>query len=201
MNFGKRLDTRSNNIDEYIDMMNNVKRENGIEPTMREALFDPVTKRRINKFERTRLELAGVDLSEYGNSSCSGNCKNCKGHDKHMSNIERGVFVYNEDDLVDESDELYVCEYCTMIGYDGKYKPEVCDTCTSCEECTEYMNGECDGCGYSPLFNGGSSYGELTNGVENTMCHEDETLFEELEEDEPDYEVRYPDGGFTIMNY
>lgn len=199
--FSNNLNTRSANIDTYIDMLNNVKRENGIEPTMREALFDPVSKKRINKFERAKLENAGVDLSEYGNSECNRNCKHCKGHDKKISNIERGVFVYNEDDLVDESDALYVCEYCIKVGYDGKYKPEVCDTCDDCETCTEYMNGDCDGCGYSITYNGGSSYGEITDGDENSMYPEDESIFEELDEDRPDYGVKYPDGKFTIMNY
>lgn len=198
---GKRFDTRSKDIDVYIDMINEAKRDNGIEPTMREALFDPITKRKINKFERSKLENDGVDLTNYSNSSCSGNCNKCKGHSDGISNIERGVFVYNEDDLIEESDEMYICEYCTKIGYAGKYRPEICDVCEDCDTCTEYMSGECDGCGYSVPYNGGYSYGEANNEENNSMCPEDENLFGDLNGDRPDYEVKYSDGRFTVLNY
>ena len=200
----RSLDSRTMNIDAYIDMINNVQRENGIEPTMREALYDPVSKRRINMFERERLEKEGVDLSAYDNSSNAGckGCHKCQQEDmKTISNIERGVFVYNESDLVDESDEDYICEYCTKIGYDNKYRPDACDMCDDCDGCMEYLSGECDGCGYSTLYNGGCSYGEVSNGGDYSMSQEDSQLIEEIEDGGPDYEPKYPDGGFSIMNY
>lgn len=199
----KEFDTRSKNIDTFIDMINSAQKDSGITPTMTEALFDPVTKRRINMFERKRLEEDGVDISKYENTSGSKccNCKKCQEKEKEISNIERGIFVYNEDDLIDESDDVYVCDYCTKIGYSGSYKPDICDTCDDCEGCTEYMSGECDGCGYSTTYNGGSSYGEVNSDSDYQMNQEDSELINELEEDRPDYEVKYPDGGFSIMNY
>ena len=198
---GKSFDSRSKNIDTLIDMIIGVQKENGVEVTMREALFDPITKERINKFKRDKLEKNGVDLSKYSkdNSKCSS-CGKCG--ERTISNIERGVFVYNEDDLIDDSDEEYICEYCTKIGYDNAYRPDMCDTCDDCEECTEYMAGECDGCKYSSLYNGGSSYSEINNGkTDYTMNSEDELLIDEIEDGGPDYEVKKPDGGFTVMNY
>lgn len=198
----KNFDTRSKNIDTFIDMINNAQRDNGITPTMQEALYDPITKRKINIFERVRLEKEGVDLSKYGNSSNCGNCRNCQKDEKNISNIQRGVFVYNTDDLIDESDdELYVCEFCTKIGYSSSYKPDVCDTCDDCEGCTEYISGECDGCGYSTLYNGGCSYGEVGGDNNYEMNPEDSQLFDEINNGGPDYEVKKPDGGFSIMNY
>lgn len=200
---GKEFDTRSKNIDTFMDMISSAQRDNGIKPTMQEALFDPVTKRRINVFERARLEKEGVDLSKYGNSKksgCSG-CHKCDKGEKPMSNIERGVFVYNEDDLIDESDDMYICEYCTKIGYDNAYKPDICDVCDDCEGCTEYLSGECDGCGYSTTYNGGCSYGESNVEAEYQMNSEDSQLIDEIEDGGPDYEVMIPDGKFTIMNY
>lgn len=200
----KQFDSRLINIDNYIDMMKNAQEANGVTPTMREALYDPVSKHKINMFERARLEKDGVDLTKYGNSNkvgCSGNCNKCQQGEKKVSNIERGVFVYNEDDLVDETDETYICEYCTKIGYDSSYKPDICDTCDDCEGCTEYLSGECDGCGYSATYNGGCSYGEVSNDSDYKMNSEDSQLIEEIEDGGPDYEVKIPDGGFSIMNY
>lgn len=201
MSIGRNFDQRSKNIDGLFDMLTEVQKKNGIEPTMTEALFDPVTKERINVFKRKKLEASGVDLSKYGEGNTK--CKSCnKCEEKKMSNIERGVFVYNEDDLVDEEEGgIYVCEYCTHIGYDNAYRPEVCDMCDSCEECMDYINGECDGCEYSATFNSGRSYGELSTDTKITLNTEDESLIEEVKEDIPDYEVKKPVGGFTIMNY
>ena len=201
MSVGRRFESRIKNIDEAIDMLVSAQKENGVTPTMKEALFDPITKERINKFKRKRLEKEGVDLSSYETSSCSGNCSKCKPKSS-ISNIERGIFVYSEDDLVDESDAPYVCEYCTKISYDGKYKPEVCDTCDDCEGCTDYMSGSCDGCSYSNMYNNGMSYGEMTNqDMTSRLSSEDSLLIDEITDDVPDYKVHYPVGKFTILNY
>lgn len=196
---GNSLDSRSKDIDNLIDMMVNAQKENGIKVTMTEALFDPNTKERINIFRRRKLEKEGVDLTKYGavEKSCN-KCNKCG--EKNISNIERGIFVYNEDDLIDEEEGEYVCEYCTKIGYDSSYKPDICDTCDDCEGCTEYINGECDGCQYSLTYNGGSSYGQISS-EEIVIKSEDEILFDEIENGGPDYEVEFPDGGFTIMNF
>lgn len=196
---GNSLDSRSKDIDNLIDMMVNAQKENGIKVTMTEALFDPNTKERINIFRRRKLEKEGVDLTKYG--AVEKNCNKCnKCGEKNISNIERGIFVYNEDDLIDEEEGEYVCEYCTKIGYDSSYKPDICDTCDDCEGCTEYINGECDGCQYSLIYNGGSSYGQISS-EEIVIKSEDEILFDEIENGGPDYEVEFPDGGFTIMNF
>lgn len=191
---GRNL-SQSNNIDDMIDLLIKVQKENGIEPTIQEALFDPNTKEKISKFRRRKLEESGVDLSDYGLNT---KCKECE--KKRESNIARGIFVFNEDDLYDEEDGNYVCEYCTKISYDGSYRPDVCDTCTECESCTEFKSEECDGCQYSTLYNGGSSYGQVSD-EEYHMNDEDIELFNELEEDVPDYEKELPDGSFSIMRY
>lgn len=196
---GKTFDTKSKNIDNLVDMMVSVQRENGIEPTMKEALFDPITKERINVFKRKKLEEKGVDLSEYGESVTNNTkCDKCKSKDKHVSNIERGVFVYSEDDLVDEEDGIYVCEFCSKIGYQGNYKPDICDTCDDCIGCSDYMNGSCDGCEYSVTYNNGNAYGQGGTGTE--VDAGDSITFDEINND-PNYEVEKPTRKFTIMDY
>jgi hypothetical protein len=196
----KEFSPRSKNIDSIIDMMISTQIESGVEPHMREAMYDPVTNERINQFQRERLERKGVDLSNYPNSGCRKNCNKC-GEKKPLTNIERGVFVYSENDLIDETDEAYICDFCTKIHYDNKYLPEACDICSDCETCMDYRNGSCDGCAYSHVYNG-MSYSAATG--EDTTTHmkpEDEAIFSELSEEAPDYDVHYPTGGFTVLFY
>lgn len=200
MSITKRLDSKQKNIDAIIDTLLDAQKEAGLETHMREVLFDPSTNERINRFHRARLEREGVDLSAYGNSvngGCAGCSKDCG--KKTLSNIERGVFVYNEDDLFDDTDDLYICEFCTGIGFDQKYKPEICDQCEECLTCRQYINGECDGCGYSTAYNG-TRYGAVQD-VEVDRNEQDESLLEEISGDTQDDEIHYPDGRFTIMDY
>lgn len=195
------MDSREKNIDKAIDMLVAVQKENGVDSHMRKVLFDPVTKARINRFHRERLEKDGVDLKPYGLEGCKGCNSGCA--KEKVSNISRGVFVYSEDDLLDDddSDELYICEYCTKIGYDGAYKPECCDICDSCEECREYRENECDGCGYSRTYNG-TSYGLTSEqSVIDTLNTEDTMIYDELDRDIPDEKIHLPDRKFSIMNY
>ena len=189
------FETRKNDVDAVIDTLIKAQQDSGIETHMRKALFDPKTNERINKFQRARLEAKGVDLSDY-----PGNESKCKKCEKHLSNIERGVFVYNDEDLIDGSDEPYICEYCTKISFYNRYKPEECDVCEDCESCREHMNGECDGCEYSITFNG-TTYGSLDDAdVDVTMKEEDQRVFEEIDSG-PDYTTHYGSGHFTIMNF
>ncbi|MCM1220944.1 MAG: hypothetical protein NC548_41305 [Lachnospiraceae bacterium] len=196
----KDLDEKEKNIDRAIDMLLAVQKENGVESGMQKALFDPTTNARINKFLRARLEQDGVDLKPYGVETCGG-CKGCQ--KKELSNIKRGVFVFDEEDLYDdeESEEPYVCEYCNKIGYDNAYKPELCDICDDCADCREYVAGECDGCGYSRTYNG-TSYGLTTEQtVVDTMNPEDSKIYNELDEQIPDEVIHRPSRKFSIMDY
>ena len=193
----KAFSSRSNDVDAVIDTLIKAQEDSGVEVHMRKALFDPKTKERINKFQRARLEAKGVDLSEYGEDSKGNNkCKGCE----HLSNIERGIFVYNDEDLIDGSDEPYVCEFCNKIGFDSRYTPEECDVCEECDSCRDRINGDCDGCEYSVFFNG-TTYGSVGNTDSDiTMKDEDKQVFDELD-GEPDYSTHYGSGRFTIMNF
>lgn len=202
MSITTEFSPRSKNVDEICDMIISAQQENGVQSHMRKAIYDPVTNERINKFKRAKLESKGVDLSNYTGCQCTGCSKDCDGKDKKpLSNIERGVFVYNEEDLEDDSDEGYICEYCTKIKFDNRYLPEVCDICDDCETCMEYRNGQCDGCEYSQIYNGMSYSSASGESSSDNMKPEDVALFEEINSGVPDYEVHYPTGKFTIMKY
>ena len=178
-------------------MISDVQKENGEDNDMREALYDPHTMERINKFKRRKLELEGVDLTEYGSDPIS---KSKDKEDGEKSNIARGIFVFNEADLIDEEDGEYICEHCFKTGSGCIYKPDICDLCHECDSCSEAMSGTCDGCAYSTFYNGGMSYGQASN-MEIQLTSEDTSLFDDITDGGPDYKKEKPTGHFTILDY
>lgn len=194
--YGSRFSDRDINIDNMIDTLLDVQKQNGIENTMREALFHTRTSERLNVFRRKRMEANG-QISEYLPLS------NSKPESKEVSNIERGVFVYDRHDLEEVTDEPYVCEFCTLIGAEGEYRSHICDLCDECEKCTDYRNNECDGCEYSILYNGGSTYGEVHD-IQDTkaLSAEDEALLCEITKEDEDVKTsKDTKEKFTIMNF
>lgn len=100
---------------------------------------------------------------------------------------------YFDDD--DDEDEDYICEYCTELGYSGKYKPHVCDSCTKCESCMEFQNGTCDGCTYSRVRTGQPYSDSLT--VDQIVDRDDLDILENLD----DSCSRKRTGNFSTLNY
>lgn len=91
----------------------------------------------------------------------------------------QGVFGLEEDfDDEDDGDGIYVCEYCDLLGYHQKYRPEICDTCRMCETCAEYEDGDCSGCTYS-VYRDGQYYRDKIPESELMTSH-DIDLFQEL---------------------
>lgn len=78
---------------------------------------------------------------------------------------------------VEDDDGIYMCETCSSIR-DGQYDPETCDQCTACENCTEYINGECDGCSFS-IYRDGKYYRSKLD-QEDLLDDEDKKLLDEL---------------------
>lgn len=151
--------SRFNNIDAMIDILNEEKRKNGVKTTMERVMFHPNTNERMNRFQKKIYEKNPL------NQKLVNLKKEEEPSEKPISNIERGVFVYDQNDIIDEDSSLpYVCEYCTQIDYTNRYRPDICDLCDSCETCNYYTNNECDGCEYSVTFNG-CTYSEATGDV------------------------------------
>lgn len=105
-----------------------------------------------------------------------------------------GVFGIEDDD---DDDDTYICEYCTNLGYSGKYKAHVCDNCTKCEGCSDFINNACDGCSYSKTRTG-KLYSE-TLGLDQIVDPEDLKI---MEESKCSHETkRRKSGGFSVLNY
>lgn len=181
---GRQVDltSLSVNIDNLIDRMVAVQQENGVPVHMSECGFDPVTKKRVNRFHKKILKDQGVDLKSYMTLSSQSN----EEIPVQESQIKRGVFVYDSSDLIEEDDSPYVCEDCVELGYNGEYIAETCDLCEICSNCQHMTNGDCDGCVYSPIYRGGITYGEfMSNGdtTFDTLNDKDKMLIEEVDSD------------------
>ena len=124
-----------------------------------------------------------------------------KKESKHVPLVERGFVNFyngvfgNEDD--DDDDDTYICEYCTNLGYSGKYKAHVCDNCTKCEGCSEFMNGSCDGCTFSRTRTG-RLYSE-TLGLDQIVDPDDLEILEESRNSNDTQRRKF--GGFSMLNY
>lgn len=112
--------------------------------------------------------------------------------ERGFDNFYNGIFGDEDDDDNDE----YVCEYCTDLGYTGKYKSYICDNCCKCEGCSEFMNGTCDGCSYSRTRTG-VLYSE-TLGLDQIVDPEDLDIIQKGKETE---HVRREFGGFSILDH
>lgn len=132
------------NIDTLLDAVTKMQESEGIETTFKEI--------------GTKAE-TDDSIKETNKQSCSHNCKTCGSNcntEQEPKEKKTGFlkpFSTFVDDDTDDA-EPYICEYCETPGYNRRYKPEICDTCTQCEACTEYVNGECSGCEYSVIRDG-----------------------------------------------
>lgn len=91
--------------------------------------------------------------------SNNDNDSEVNGCPKRQSALKAGDFSMTmRMGMVDDDDDgIYVCDYCQVLGYSKKYKPEICDSCKVCESCAEYDDDECSGCSYS-IYRDGTFY-------------------------------------------
>lgn len=89
--------------------------------------------------------------------------------------------LFEDESSVEEDDsEVYICEFCTALGYGKKYKPDLCDNCIQCESCSQYLD-ECSGCGYSRWRDGTYYRDKLPE--EELFSQEDLDIFRSIELD------------------
>ena len=203
------------NIDSMLDVYVNTQKEAGINPGLEECEFEISNRGDII---RKKPIVNDDDDNKPEEKECSGSCKKCGCHDKkeqsgafeipwYLKN-KLGLFedsMSSEIDTSDDSDEVYVCEYCSDIGYKKEYKPYLCDTCNVCETCPEYSSEECSGCEYS-IYRTGKTYSqELADRGEDVPLGDDEqTLINysgQPETFEEEDDVRDTDNEFSILDY
>ena len=109
--------------------------------------------------------------------SCDKSCNDDGNKENPFSALIAGV--YGEDD---DEDDFYLCEYCDALGYRQKYDAARCDSCTLCESCSEYDDGECSGCSYS-VYRDGIYYRDRVDSSD-ILDSEDSDLFRKLESGE-----------------
>lgn len=203
------------NIDALLDVYVETQKANGMDPKMEECEFDIDVDGKITKIPITEKE------DKKKESSCSGNCKDggCSHCHPKEDNSKKGTdtpwYMQNRlglfedamspelEDQLDDEDSVYVCEYCTDIGYKKDYKSYLCDTCNVCESCAEFENEECSGCTYSIYRTGRLYSAELADNGEEVLPEEDERMVLKDIKDgiQTDFDMRSPDLSFTILDY
>lgn len=90
------------------------------------------------------------------NHNCSSDCNKCKkGNDVFKDHPYGALMKSLVGGYDDDEDDFYMCEMCTgLTGYKKKYNPVICDACTLCETCDQYLHEECSGCSYSTYRDG-----------------------------------------------
>lgn len=163
---GGGIDLTNNflNIDKLCDVLVTTQKSNGEEISFKERTYDDEEPEK----PKTSKE-----------SECHGCGKPCH---KENDNPTRNRFIgllEDDDDDDDDEDDFYLCEYCDSLGYRQKYDASRCDSCSVCESCTEYEEGECSGCSYS-IYRDGTYYRDRIS-AEELMESEDTKIFRELE--------------------
>lgn len=148
-NLGKKIRRFKRDVD------NNV-----IDTRTNSSISDEKTKPMVKSISSTKNETKSNTSKCNDCSSCNSNCSKSEKHEEPIVKKKKGLFergfnnffagIYEDDD----DDDTYICEYCTELGYSGKYKAYICDNCTKCEGCAEYSSGTCDGCTYSAIREG-----------------------------------------------
>lgn len=165
--FGQRIHqdyTQSTiNIDTICDVLTTTQHNAGVTPTLEIAYLNETTGEKFRRFQRRSPE----DEEAYEQAKASGNRPSFlpdeeenepvkkkshsqeSGKGKRLSRFKTGTFdVIVEGE--DEEDDLYVCEYCSALGYRRKYIPTICDSCDKClDGCRQYRDGSCEGCSFS----------------------------------------------------
>lgn len=86
----------------------------------------------------------------------------------------------------DDNEDIYICDCCSVARRTGfKYHPDECDTCDDCSMCQQYVDGDCDGCGYSTKYNNGQFYRDII-GLEDCISQLDINLLKSSTNNEMD---------------
>ena len=139
------------NIDTTIDIVNNTQKSIGQTPCFTEKQSPNI----VGDKKETKPEPKQEETEK--KHDCSKCNKQC--HCKPTVDDKLDLKPFETEEYTDFNDELYICEYCSALGYNTKYIPEICDVCTKCECCEEYLNEDCEGCGYS-VYPDGRYYSE-----------------------------------------
>lgn len=178
------------NIDTIFDAIVEEESLRGKEPSLELAVFDVDTGEKYRRFqkrseeeeERYQLSKGTTERkSETTPISESGKAEWDAAHKK-------------------EEEQIYLCEWCSKLGYQKKYNPELCDTCDICASCNEFEHYECSGCSYS-RYRTGKPYSEMVS-IDNLLSEEDQKVFSAIRNKEYNNDGCYVyEGSFSIKDF
>lgn len=189
------------NIDDLLDVYKDALNEAGVETGLVESNLDVDSKGNVYKVSTTK------DESKKGCSKC-GKCdteaKKQSG-DIYHSNYTSGLGKFSDfmsPELEEDDDGIYVCEYCTELGYKKEYTPYLCDECVACETCSELESGDCSGCTFSSYRTGRLYSEELrNNGQEVPLDEENVELMLKFDTEVYDNVRRTPSESFSVLDH
>lgn len=166
---GHDLSSHFYNVDDIGDAIVNEEMARGLEPSLELAVYDCYSGEKYRRFQkRTEEEEERYLISK-------GQMPEPK---KPMDISEHGD---KEWDAAHKEEGIYLCEWCSKLGYKRKYNSEVCDSCHLCAECSQYERYECSGCSYSRYRNG-TPYCERLR-ASDVLSKEDQVIFMEIKND------------------
>lgn len=214
------------NIDTIVDAMVEEEKQHGESSSMILATYNEDTGSKIRRYQRNEEGIMNAEtlptenrisdkkkeeaVEEETQKEESNDCQKCphkcneeKKEKRPKGMILNGVYQIggvDDGEFEEESDDgLYICEYCKDIGYSKKFKADICGTCTECETCNEYSNGDCDGCSYSS-YRDGIPYSEKAS-INELLSDDDLYRIETVQSDTCSLEPKKPTGIFTILDY
>lgn len=186
---GRDLTEHWYNIDTIFDAIVEEETVRGKEPTLELAVYDLDSGEKYHRFRRRseeeeeRYQLAKGTPTE-------------KKKEKPIS--ESGKEEWEEVHGKKEEPQIYLCEWCSKLGYQKKYNPEICDSCDTCASCAEYEHYECSACSYS-RYRTGRPYSESVP-MEDILSKGDQVIFAEIREEQTGEILEYI-GDYSIKDF
>ena len=175
------------NIDKMIEIFNETQVSVGQQPTFARK-DDAPSNIKIEKKEQPK---------QCNCSKCDKECHKNNDPITLTNPPKLHEFEVDDEDPFGDDDDVYTCDFCSALGYDNAYTPEVCNSCRKCESCEQYATGECEGCGYS-VYVDGKYYSEKI--PESELFNEDELKKFDSLNDEFKNNSRVLKDHFSIIN-
>lgn len=151
-------------IDSILDEVNEARRSAGLQGGPELAVFDKDSGKKFRRFQK-RSDEEEASYREAINERRGAEIRKGQRRTGQTGLVSiRGWQAYDKlmNDTGDDYDNAptYICEYCSKIGRNRRYNAIICDNCSECVNCEQFLRKECSGCEYS-RWREGVPYGQL----------------------------------------